>query len=489
MHELLTLDATELARRIARKETSAEEATQAVLAHIQATDAKVGAYLHVAEDSALMKAREIDKQNPGGPLAGVPVAVKDNIHVEGMRTTCASRMLEGYQAQWDATAVRRLKDAGAVIVGKTNLDEFAMGSSCENSALGTTRNPWDLERVPGGSSGGSGACVAARSAYLSLGSDTGGSVRFPGSFCGVVGYKPSYGRVSRYGLVSFASSLDQIGPFGRSVRDVAACMGVMSGADPADSTALPREVPDFAAALRDDLRGVKVGVVQSYFDELPNREVADACRKALERMKELGAELVDVTLPSAEYGVAVYYVITSAEASSNLARFDGVRYGSRIEADSGIQSYFDTRGGGFGREVQRRIMLGTYALSAAHYEEYFGRAARVRTLIRNDFDRAFADCDVITGPCAPFTAFTAGEKSDPLSMYLCDIFTIPASLAGLCALSLPVGFDGGGLPIGLHIQAPAFQDDRLLGISHALEQAMKEETDRMPPAVASASRG
>jgi len=480
VHELLKLDATALAAAIARGETTAESATQAVLDQVRATEPKVGAYLQIDEAGALEQARAIDTAKHSGPLAGVPVAIKDNIHVNGLNTTCASRMLEGYRAQWDATVVRRLRDAGAVIVGKTNLDEFAMGSSCENSALGTTRNPWDTARVPGGSSGGSAACVAARSAYLSLGSDTGGSIRFPASFCGTVGYKPSYGRVSRYGLVAFASSLDQIGPFARSIRDTALAMRVLAGPDESDSTSLQREVPDYTAMLRTDLRGVRVGVVRSYLDELPNREVADTCQSAIQRMQELGAEIVDVTLPHADYGVAIYYVIASAEASSNLARFDGVRYGLRVKSDNGIRSYFETRGAGFGREVQRRIMLGTYALSAAHYDEYYGRAARVRTLIVRDFEQAFAGCDVIVGPCAPFTAFKAGEKSDPLSMYLCDVYTIPAAMAGLCALSLPVGFDAGGLPIGLHVQAPAYRDGELLGIAHALEASLAPALDRVP---------
>jgi aspartyl-tRNA(Asn)/glutamyl-tRNA(Gln) amidotransferase subunit A len=481
MNDLLKLDATALAQSIIRGDTTAEAATQAVLEQIRATDERVGAYLHVDEDGALEQARRVDRDGPAGLLAGVPIAVKDNIHVEGLETTCASRMLKGFVALHDATVIRRLKDAGAVIIGKTNLDEFAMGSSCENSALGRTRNPWDIERVPGGSSGGSAACVAAHSAYLSLGSDTGGSIRFPASFCGIVGYKPTYGRVSRYGLVAFASSLDQIGPFARSVRDAALALQVMAGEDPADSTVLRRPVPEFSAGLREDLKGVRVGVVREYLDELPDAEVAAAIRGSLERMKALGAELVDVKLPHAHHGVAVYYVIASAEASSNLARFDGVRYGLRVAADSGINSYFDSRGAGFGREVQRRIMLGTYALSAAHYDEYYGRAARVRTLIARDFEQAFAGCDVIAGPCAPFTAFKAGEKSDPLSMYLCDTYTIPAAMAGLCALSLPAGFDGQGLPIGLHLQAPAGADDRLLGYAHALEQALA--LDRLPSLV------
>lgn len=460
----------------------------AALAQARATEPKVGAYLLLDEDGALDQARAIDAARkagrPIGPMAGVPLAIKDNIHVRGLPTTCASRILEGFKAEYDATVTARLKAAGAVILGKTNLDEFAMGSSCENSALRQTRNPWDTSRVPGGSSGGSAACVAARSAWLSLGSDTGGSIRLPASFTGVVGYKPSYGRVSRYGLVAFASSLDQVGPFARSVRDVALALRAMAGHDAMDSTSNPAPVPDYTAALARDLKGKRVGVVREYLDKLPNRDVARLCEGAIARMQSLGAEIVEITLPHAEYGVQVYYVVASAEASSNLARFDGVRYGLRVPADNGIATYVATRGGGFGPEVKRRIMLGTFALSAGAYDEFYGRAARVRTLICRDFEQAFARCDLIATPCAPFPAFRAGEKSDPLSMYLCDIYTIPASLAGICALSLPVGFDSAGLPIGMHLSAPALADDKLLAGAHALEQSLAADKalglDRAP---------
>ncbi len=483
MDAWLNLEAVEVARQVRDREITAIELTERLYAHVQALDPSIGSYLHYDRDAALANARQTDedaKAGKGGPLCGVPVAVKDNINVQGQRTTCASRILESFVSPYDATVVQRLRAAGAVIVGKTNLDEFAMGSSCENSALGVTRNPWDRTRVPGGSSGGSAAAVAARMAAISLGSDTGGSIRLPASFCGVVGLKPSYGRVSRYGLVAFASSLDQVGPFARSVRDAALAMQAMAGHDSRDGTSSRAPVPDYSACLRADLSGIRVGVVHEYLDSMPNREVAASCTAALDRMKALGAEVVDVTLPHADHGVAVYYVVASAEASSNLARYDGVRYGLREAADSGIEAYFRTRAAGFGPEVKRRIMLGTYALSASHWEEFYGRAARVRTLICQDFERAFAACDFVVGPCAPFTAFKAGEKSDPLSMYLCDVFTIPASLAGLCALSMPVGYDKQGLPIGLHIQAPAFAEDRLLGCAHALEQSLKAEVDRVP---------
>lgn len=480
MNELLNLDATEIARRIAARETSAEAVTAAALEHIRAVEPAIGAYLQLDEAGALEQARAVDAGNRGGPLAGVPVALKDNIHARGMQTSCASRILQGFTAPYDSTVAARLRDAGAVLIGKTNLDEFAMGSSCENSALGTTRNPWDTTRVPGGSSGGSAAAVASRGAYLSLGSDTGGSIRLPASFCGVVGLKPSYGRVSRYGLVAFASSLDQVGPFARSARDAALAMQVLAGHDANDGTSSSHAVPSYAEHLREDLKGLRVGYVPRYLKELPNREVAASIEIALQRMKSLGAKLVEVDLPHADHGVAVYYVIASAEASSNLARFDGVRYGLREQAVAGIEAYFRTRGKGFGPEVQRRIMLGTFALSAGHWEEFYGRAAKVRTLICRDFTAAFESCDLIAGPTAPFTAFKAGEKSDPLSMYLCDVFTIPASMAGLCALSMPCGYDANGLPVGLQLQAPAFAEERLIGAAHALETSLAGEVDRKP---------
>ena len=484
MDDLLNIDATEAARRVRDRDVTAEALTSVVLEHAQATEPEVGAYLSLDIDGAIEQAKHVDNligdAKDAGPLAGVPVAIKDNIHVAGHATTCASKILGDFKAPYDATVVKRLREAGAIIVGKTNLDEFAMGSSCENSALQQTHNPWNTAHVPGGSSGGSAACVAARSAFISLGSDTGGSIRLPGSFCGVVGYKPSYGRVSRYGAVAFASSLDQIGPFSRSVRDSALALKVMAGRDEFDSTTPDRDVPDYPAQLADNLKGKRVGVVRAYLNEMPNREVSDTITAAIDAMAELGAEVVDVELPHAEYGIAVYYVVASAEASSNLSRFDGVRYGAREASESLLDLYQNTRGKGFGPEVKRRIMLGTYALSAGHWEEFYGRAGKVRTLIKRDFDAAFANCDLIVGPCAPFTAFKAGEKSDPLSMYLCDVFTIPASLAGLCALSMPVGYDAAGMPIGLHVQAPAYADGELLSAANALELALKAKVDRLP---------
>ena len=474
MHELLQLDASEAARRVRDGSVPAEHLAQAALAQARATEPRVNAFLDQDEAFVLEQARAVDRDRAAGKalglLAGVPVAIKDNIHVLGRPTTCASHMLRGFVAPYDATVTARLKAAGAVIVGKANLDEFAMGSSCENSALKQTRNPWDASRVPGGSSGGSAACVAARSAFISLGSDTGGSIRLPASFCGVVGYKPSYGRVSRYGLVAFASSLDQVGPFARSVRDIALAMKVMAGRDEMDSTTVSSPVPDYPAALAEDLKGKRVGVVREYFDRVPDRSVAAVCEAAVQRLKALGAEVVEIELPHADFGLHVYYIVASAEASSNLARFDGVRYGLRAAADNGIATYVNSRGEGFGPEVKRRIMLGTYALSAGHYDQFYGRAGRVRTLICRDFAAAFARCDLIASPCAPFAAFAAGAKADPLSMYLCDVYTIPSSLAGLAAMSLPAGFDAQGLPVGLHLAAAPMADDLLLASAHALEQ-------------------
>ncbi|MCC6575234.1 MAG: Asp-tRNA(Asn)/Glu-tRNA(Gln) amidotransferase subunit GatA [Planctomycetes bacterium] len=482
--DLLKSDATSIAQAVRDGSVSAETVVSETIKRMAATEPKVGAFLQQDAEGALAQARAIDaarKQGkPVGRLAGVPIAIKDNIHVEGRPTTCASRILDGFIAPYDATVTTRLRAEGAVIVGKTNLDEFAMGSSCENSALKQTRNPWDVTRVPGGSSGGSAAAVAARSALVSLGTDTGGSIRLPGSFCGVVGMKPSYGRVSRYGAIAFASSLDQIGPLSVSVRDSALTLSIMAGRDDHDATSSKRAAPDYVAELaKANIKGLRVGYVPAYFDQCPDKEVAKTCKLGLERLRNLGATLVEVNLPNADHGIEVYYVVASAEASSNLSRFDGVRYGMRADKGNAIANYFATRGAGFGTEVKRRIMLGTYALSAGAYDEYYGRASKVRTLIVNDFVRAFGGCDLIVGPTVPFTAFKAGEKSDPLSMYLCDIYTIPASLAGLCALSLPAGFSKAGLPIGLHLQAPPYAETTLFAAAQALERDLG--LDRLAP--------
>lgn len=480
MDDLLKLDATAAAEAIRNGDTTAEALTALTLEHAQTTEPSIGAYIKLDVNGAIDRAHEVDialaKGEEAGSLAGIPIAIKDNIHVKDLPTTCASKILGDFVALRDATVTARLKAAGAVIIGKTNLDEFAMGSSCETSAIQQTSNPWNTDHVPGGSSGGSAACVAAHSAFLSLGSDTGGSIRLPASFTGSVGLKPSYGRISRFGLVAFASSLDQVGPFSRSVRDSALMMNVLAGRDELDSTTIDATVPDHTAGLSADaLRGKRVGVVRGYLEQLENADVSGNVSGAIERMKDCGAEIVEIDLPHAKHGIAIYYVIASAEASSNLSRFDGVRYGFRESTDNILDHYIQTRGAGFGPEVKRRIMLGAYALSAGHWEEYYGKACQVRTLIKRDFDNAFKKCDVIAGPCAPFTAFKKGEKSDPLSMYLCDTYTIPASMAGLCALSQPCGFDNHGLPIGLHLQAPAFADDKLLGYAHALETNLRAD--------------
>ncbi len=438
-------------------------------------DGQVRAYLIVTAEQALAQAQEADlrrQQGETSPLLGVPVAIKDVICVPGAPTTCGSRILEHFVPPYAATVVEKLRAAGAVITGKTNTDEFAMGSSTENSAYWTTHNPWDLDRVPGGSSGGSAAAVAAQMVPLALGSDTGGSVRQPASFCGIVGIKPSYGRVSRYGLVAFASSLDQIGAFGRDVRDAALMLQAIAGHDARDSTSMPVAVPDYAAALVPDLKGVRVGVPQEYFVEGLQPEVEAAVRIAIDRLAQLGAEIVQVHLPHTPYALPTYYLIAPAECSANLARYDGIRYGmSAGDAQDIWDVYRLTRGRGLGAEVKRRIMLGTYALSAGYYDQFYLKAQRVRTLIKQDFDRAFQDVDVVVGPTCPTTAFKIGEKADdPLQMYLSDIFTLSCNLAGICGISLPCGFVD-GLPVGLHIQGPAFGEEKILRVAYAYEQA------------------
>jgi aspartyl-tRNA(Asn)/glutamyl-tRNA(Gln) amidotransferase subunit A len=454
--------------------------TQAVLDRIVALDNEVRAFLTLAPDLALEQAEEADGRRAAGedhPLLGIPLAVKDVIGVEGLPATAGSRMLENYIPPYSATAVCRLRRVGAVILGKTNTDEFAMGSSTENSAYFATRNPWDLERVPGGSSGGSAAAIAARLALGALGSDTGGSVRQPAAFCGVVGLKPTYGRVSRWGLVAFASSLDQIGPIARTVADAAILLGAIAGADPLDATSLDVPVPDYVAALGPDpgerpLRGLRVGVPREYFVPGMQADVESAVRAAIQVLADLGAGIVDVSLPHTEYALPVYYLIAPAEASANLARYDGMRYGLSIDAGELGATYRQTRGHGFGPEVKRRIMLGTYALSAGYYDAYYLKAGQVRELIRRDFQEAFARCDVLAAPTTPTTAFRLGEKvDDPLQMYLADVLTLAPSLAGLCGVSLPCGRDGRGLPIGLQLIGAALQEATVLRVAHAYEQA------------------
>jgi len=453
---------------------SAVELTHAHLDRIHSLNPKLHAFLTVTDDQALRMAEQADRRRANGedaPLLGIPLAIKDVLCTEGIPTTAGSKILNGFKPVYTATAVQKLWDAGAILLGKTNTDEFAMGSSTENSAYGPTHNPWNLERIPGGSSGGSAAAVAARLALGALGSDTGGNVRQPASMCGVVGIKPSYGRVSRWGLIAFASSLDQIGTFGRTVRDAATLLQVIAGHDPRDSTSMPASVPNYTAALTGHVRGLRIGVPKEYFVAGTQPEVEQAVRAAVSKLESLGAQVKEISLPNTDYSLSVYYIVAPAEASANLARFDGVRYGPRIEGGSMWATYKATRGQGFGPEVKRRIMLGTYALSAGYYDAYYLKAQKVRTLIKQDFDRAFADVDVIAGPVAPHTAFRLGEKIDnPLQMYLEDVFTLPISLAGVCGLSVPCGFDNNGLPIGLQLIGPAFGEEAILRAAHAYEQ-------------------
>jgi aspartyl-tRNA(Asn)/glutamyl-tRNA(Gln) amidotransferase subunit A len=468
--------ALSIPRDIAAGKVRAVEIAQERLRRIDAADPKVRAFITVMREAALAQARRVDEKasrgGPLGPLAGVPVALKDNLCTTDARTTCASRILETYVPPYDATVVRRLREADAVLVGKANLDEFAMGSSTENSGFFTSRNPWDLERVPGGSSGGSAVAVAAGLATLALGSDTGGSIRFPASLTGTVGFKPTYGRVSRYGLVAYGSSLDQIGPFARSVAEVALLARVISGHDPLDATSVDQPVPDFEGALERDARGLRLGVPREYFAAGLDPEVRASVEEAIARLEKAGARRVEVSLPSTEYAIAAYYLVATSEASSNLARYDGVHYGHRSRASEDLLTLFmRSRKEGFGAEVTRRIILGTFALSSGYYDAYYNRALKVRRLIREEFDRAFAACDVIVGPTSPTPAFKIGEKSsDPLAMYLCDVYTVSTNLAGLPAVSVPCGRTRSGLPIGLQVQGRAFDDLGVIQAARAFER-------------------
>ena len=474
---LLEMSAWELLTKLSSGEVSSVDAVGETLERIRAVDGDVKGYLDVYAEGAMEKAREIDGRRSSGErvggLAGLPIAVKDNICVRGATTTCASRILEDFVPPFDAHVVELLNAEDAVIVGKTNLDEFAMGSSTENSAFAKTRNPWDLERAPGGSSGGSAAVVAAREAFAALGSDTGGSIRQPASFCGVVGLKPTYGRVSRWGLVAFASSLDQIGPLTRDVRDAALLLEVIAKHDKRDSTCVDRPVGHYLCALGQDIKGARIAVAREFFSEGLDDEVAQAVRDALAVFESLGATVVERSLPHSDYAVATYYLVATAEASSNLARYDGMHYGRRTaHAKDLIEVYSQTRAEGFGDEVKRRIMLGTYALSAGYYDAYYLKALKVRTLIRQDFDKVFEDCDCVIGPTSPTPAFRIGEKvDDPLSMYLSDIYTISCNLAGLPGISIPCGLSSAGLPIGLQLLGKHFCEERLLALAHAYEQA------------------
>jgi aspartyl-tRNA(Asn)/glutamyl-tRNA(Gln) amidotransferase subunit A len=473
LHDLTARDA---AAKVRRREVSATELARAALARARATEPSVGAYLTLDDDGALAAAAAVDRRlaagEDPGPLAGVPVGVKDIICTASLRTTAGSRILERFVPPYDATVTARLRAAGAVIVGKLNCDEFAMGSSTENSALGTTRNPWSQACVPGGSSGGSAAAVAARSCFASLGTDTGGSIRLPAAFCGVVGLKPTYGRVSRYGVIAYASSLDQVGPIARDVADTALVFEAIAGHDPRDSTSSPRPTPRVSDALGQDVRGLRLGLPKEYFVEGMAPDVDRAVRTAVANLQGLGATVHPVSLPHTEYAIATYYLIATAEASSNLARYDGVRYGLRVAQPGAAvgDMYAATREAGFGTEVKRRIMLGTYALSAGYYDAYYLKALQVRTLIAQDFARVFESCDAIVAPVAPTTAFRLGERTDdPLTMYLSDILTISLNLAGLPGMSVPCGFDAQGLPIGLQLIGRPFDEATLFRLASAYE--------------------
>jgi aspartyl-tRNA(Asn)/glutamyl-tRNA(Gln) amidotransferase subunit A len=457
------------------REFSAAELAQSALEFARAENPKTNAYLHFSPERALEAATRVDRKlaagEDPGPLAGVPVAVKDVIVTRGLRTTCGSRLLERYIPPYDATAVVRLEQGGAVIIGKTNCDEFAMGSSNENSAFGPVRNPAALDRVPGGSSGGSAAAVAQGTAVVALGSDTGGSIRQPASFCGVVGVTPTYGRVSRYGLVAFASSLDHIGPFGRTVRDAALVLQTIAGRDERDSTSAFAPVPDYLAQLDGKVAGMKIGVPREYFEELTS-ESGDLIRKGIDLLKKLGCEVREISLPATKYAVACYYIICTAEASSNLARYDGVRYTTRAESETLSDMYRSTRGAGFGAECKRRIMLGTYVLSHGYYDAYYLKAQRVRALIAEDFRKAFADVDAIVAPVSPFPAFKLGEKlDDPLQMYLSDIYTITGDLAGIPCMSVPCGKTADGLPVGMQILTRHFDETGMFRLADSFEKA------------------
>ena len=500
MSQLTDLTARRLAVAVAAGQTSAVEATQAYLDAIASRDQAISAYNETFAERAIRQARSIDNARAKGaalgPLAGVPMAIKDNLATTFGRTTCSSKMLADFHAPYTATAVAKLEAAGAVILGKTNMDEFAMGSSTENSAFGPTRNPWDTGRVPGGSSGGSAAAVAARLAAAAIGSDTGGSIRQPAAFCGVVGLKPTYGRVSRYGLVAYGSSLDQIGPMTRDVADAALLAGVIAGGDPRDSTCVDRSAPDYLASLETPIDGLRIGRPREFFSEALDGEIAAAIEQACQVYRSLGATIIDVSLPHSRidvdaegqlssYAVAAYYVVATAEASSNLARYDGVHYGHRTEGkvDDIVDLYSRSRGEGFGDEVKRRIMLGTFALSSGYYDAYYNKALKVRRLIKNDFDQALTACDVLLAPVTPTPAFEFGEKTDdPLQMYLADVYTISANLAGLPGLAVPAGLSAAGLPIGMQLIGPVFSEETLFRAAAMFEQAcqMPEMKPTMP---------
>ena len=480
--DLPALSIADLQSLLRGREVSPREVLEALRARIEAVDGEIDAYLSLDFEAA---AKEAEKANVDLPLGGVPIAIKDIINVAGQPCTCASKILRGYRAPYDATVIRKLRAAGAIPFGKTNMDEFAMGSSTENSAMKLTRNPWDLSRVPGGSSGGSAAAVAANEAFGALGTETGGSIRQPAALSGVVGLKPSYGRVSRFGVVAFASSLDQVGPLTKTVRDSALIMNAIAGHDRQETTSLNEPVPDYTAQLGKDLRGFRLGLAKEYMIEGTDPQVKTAINAAVKHLNSLGAEIVDVSLPHTDYATAVYYILATAEASANLARFDGVRYGYRAENPKDLLDFYGrTRGEGFGLEVKRRIILGTYVLSSGYYDAYYLRAQKVRELIRQDFAKAFEKVDALISPTSPVPAFKFGERTaDPLQMYLADIFTSPANLAGICGISVPCGFadaDGQRLPIGLQLLGKALDEARILQIAHAYEQTTDWHNARPP---------
>jgi aspartyl-tRNA(Asn)/glutamyl-tRNA(Gln) amidotransferase subunit A len=482
--KLYEMTLKEVSEKIKNKEITSLELTESILNRIKEVEPKVDSFISLTEEYAINKAKEIDEKIAKGenlsPLAGVPMAVKDNICTDGIKTTCASKMLENFVPPYDATAIKRLNKAGAVMVGKTNMDEFAMGSSTENSAFKKTKNPWDLTRVPGGSSGGSASAVAAGQAFYSLGSDTGGSVKQPASLTGLVGLRPTYGRISRYGLIAFGSSLDQIGIFAKDVTDCALVLREMAGKDNMDGTSANVEVPDYTKYLDNNIKGLKIGVPKEYFGQGVDEDVKNAVLKGIELLKEMGAQVKEISLPHTDYAVATYYVLAPSEASSNLARFDGIRYGYRANEYNSLEDlYIKSRSEGFGDEVKRRIMIGTYALSAGYYDAYYKKALKVRTLIKDDFVKAFEDVDVIITPTAPNVAFKIGEKtSDPMTMYMEDICTIPSCLAGVPGMSIPCGFKN-GLPIGMQIIGNHFDEATMLKVAYAFECATDFKNKRV----------
>lgn len=472
---LFSLTIHEASEKLRKREVSSQELTEAIFQRLAETDGLIRGYITLCRDSAIAQAKEADerlkREASASPLLGIPVALKDNLLTQGLRTTCASKILENFIPPYDATVVTKVRSAGAVITGKTNLDEFAMGSSAENSAFFPTRNPWHLERVPGGSSGGSAASVAADQCIAALGTDTGGSIRQPAAFCGIVGLKPTYGRVSRYGVIAFASSMDQVGPMTKDVRDCALLLEAISGHDPADSTSVDFPVPSYSKSLTRDITGLRLGIPKEYFSSGLQPAIEQALVIAIRQLESDGAIIEEISLPHTDYAVAVYYIIATAEASSNLARYDGMRYGQRAPGGDLTETYTLSRAKGLGPEVKRRIMLGTYALSAGYYDEYYMKAQKVRTLVRRDFETAFKHCDAIITPTSPSTAFKMGEKTqNPLQMYLSDICTISINLAGVPAISVPCGLDGEGLPIGMQVIGKHFDEPTILRVAYAYEQ-------------------